>query len=170
MFGLESLVVRAKGQPLGGLNESARPLGEFLGVHMCLSATAPAPFGGPRKSHRLNAASCEHHAKAYVVRRTFRARPFVEPAQACAAEVTVAMILLNGCVRFWSGSRQTRRSVGSTANRQRWQALRPNRATSWNRPMAFSSIRSTASVEIHARHESAFLRRVAVVLVFGQGE
>ncbi len=37
MFGGELLVVGAQRQPLGGLNETARPLGEFLGVHIVLS-------------------------------------------------------------------------------------------------------------------------------------
>ena len=40
MFGGELLVAGAQRQPLRGLNEAARPLGEFLDVHICLP---PAP-------------------------------------------------------------------------------------------------------------------------------
>ena len=38
MFGGELLVVRAQRQPLRGLHEAARPLGEFLRIHSCLSS------------------------------------------------------------------------------------------------------------------------------------
>ena len=48
MFGGELLVVGAQGQPLRGLDESARPLGEFLGVHIVLSWHLDLPPDGAR--------------------------------------------------------------------------------------------------------------------------
>jgi hypothetical protein len=48
MFGGELLVVGAQRQPLSGLNESARPLGEFLGVHIVLSWHLALP---PESAH-----------------------------------------------------------------------------------------------------------------------
>ncbi len=44
MFGGEVLVIGAQRQPLGGLHESARPLGEFLDVHLASKPSAPERF------------------------------------------------------------------------------------------------------------------------------
>jgi hypothetical protein len=52
MFGGELLMVGAKRQPLRGLNESARPLGEFLGVHIVLSWHPDLPPEGARTQVR----------------------------------------------------------------------------------------------------------------------
>ena len=41
MFRGEILVVGAQRQPLRGLNKTARPLSEFLDVHLCLSGPGP---------------------------------------------------------------------------------------------------------------------------------
>ena len=43
MFGDELLVALTQGQALGRLNETARPLGEFLDIH---ALSRPAPFFG----------------------------------------------------------------------------------------------------------------------------
>ena len=54
VFGFELLVVGAKCQLLRSLNETARTLGEFLDVHICLSSTSPRPHMAAGSESHVN--------------------------------------------------------------------------------------------------------------------
>src|SRR6185437_1469194 len=56
MLGRELLVVRAQGEPLRGLHETTRPLGEFLRVHFtsqALATVASRPAGTSPMNFRI---------------------------------------------------------------------------------------------------------------------